>query len=1373
MVLCATPWLLKETAVYLEPHQRCLDFFPTNEQSQHESWGADAHLNMSQVFTKEQGKLHFLPDDLHAICYRVIGASKNILEFQLIDLSESSSIHPLARLIRVHFDYAILPSVDLFSVDTAYVVCWVCSGSGPVVRLQLNALDDFSSSGRPLIRQQFSFQGLESDLTLFKALDATSVVAATASGSLFHGELVDQDRSFVCKTWKQSSLMSSLLSSFSRFVKTADADLACYQTVSLASYPLGDRKHLVFSLCRDRVVRVWSTKLQQQIHQIPLISMDISGNATSQPLHLLPEDSIDALRVYSASEGTVRLMVHTNCDAGSIFLVYRLKVNMDEVASSEFEYHLPFSNDSRKPSQLVDFFVSSKDSVDALWAIWKVEGKNSIFWLPHNYPEGSGPRVPFSPGTTRWLPVASDLGEDVKVPQVDPETPPNEIPHIFLDFLGRPNYFTLRAIKYAADLHFRDKLPNIHAPRSYETPQALFKFLQQHMGASLPRDNRYNDRLIEEWSNFAKLCIQSKEAMHMPVSFSLYRGTPFIAYADSIGVLRQCDILEALADTVTTQLPSVLEAFYLESLLDKKMNLADRLVQLSSLVSLFRLARRVWASSTLTKASRNLTSIIGDPDASSALTLLNQADKPVLATYPDFVTLATAAINLWELLTRVHSLLDYTTDTIYEGSKEEAPCGRFLSDALVASTFKQLVLSRSNLARDLLLIYWAVGACLELDDRRARECLDGIETMWRYFGTQSLLLGLFNPLPVQAAEKKRHSRRSSAFVDVSFDTTLSKFYGQKGNHTIGHQTPSYYWYSMFQGFICNVAKPADVLSYGLAAFSHSLLAPLTPGLPETSSLFYQLVTWLEFKGQYDLALLFVRYLQCIPTKSFLAGRIMLAQGRFQSAYSYFNNAIDTTMENSFSPAHPLRDLLPQALLDNGVSAYFGHLALWFQTYDAYAEALLLCHRALNELSEQEDPSSRRARDTLWKISFELTLAQQNYHDAYSSMVYLHDKQVQTEILRVLIVTMCAEEKVALLCSFSFPELEASVKVIVWDLIYSIVNFENLSVNYFDVLASFNLSRQDVRGAASVQYHYLLWLTAQANLSPDVLPNWLDQLVTAARFSSTNLASLPQGSSWLKTLPRFLSERERLDPFLGSTKAPLEVVTHEMLLRLHIILVVQRDFSSIFPHYQLIRNPMPPTEVIKLLLDNQVFPQAIQISLRFQLNLSPVFQRLAAACLKRPELQKEESITEGNPWPLLKSSLDQFSSAHSIKPGEYELATMSTFLAAGWGDNLPTWLLERANNLNQAGVVSLLLHHSYVEQSADLATKYLQKLLDQSTATAPSTFSHFFPINLMDRITNALELKKSEPQLASFRKLLDQYFEHAKYNTAAIMNEKTS
>lgn len=49
--------------------------------------------------------------------------------------------------------------------------------------------------------------------------------------------------------------------------------------------------------------------------------------------------------------------------------------------------------------------------------------------------------------------------------------------------------------------------------------------------------------------------------------------------------------------------------------------------------------------------------------------------------------------------------------------------------------------------------------------------------------------------------------------------------------------------------------------------------------------------------------------------------------------------------------------------------------------------------------------------------------------------------------------------------------------------------------------------------------------------------------------------------------------------------------------------------------------MAPSEVISLLLESQAFPQALQISLCFQLNLSPVFQRLAAACANAPEFQK--------------------------------------------------------------------------------------------------------------------------------------------------------
>lgn len=92
----------------------------------------------------------------------------------------------------------------------------------------------------------------------------------------------------------------------------------------------------------------------------------------------------------------------------------------------------------------------------------------------------------------------------------------------------------------------------------------------------------------------------------------------------------------------------------------------------------------------------------------------------------------------------------------------------------------------------------------------------------------------------------------------------------------------------------------------------------------------------------------------------------------------------------------------------------------------------------------------------------MTLAQQNYAEAYYAVLNLSDRQIQAETLRVLIVTMCAEEKVEQLCKFPFPGLEGTFETIVWDLIHSIVSFENLSVNYFTVLASFYMLRQDIQ-----------------------------------------------------------------------------------------------------------------------------------------------------------------------------------------------------------------------------------------------------------------------------------------------------------------------
>ncbi|KAI0233713.1 hypothetical protein L0F63_002137 [Massospora cicadina] len=1340
----ATPWLQKETPVYLEPHQRCQDFFVGEQRESLRS-----HAQWDRGLSKDRGRLFFFSDNQQAICgTQHLGVSANYFLGILFP-------HPLGCLLRVRFDSTILSSVDVYDLGGSEAVCWVSLASRQLVRLQLDANLDFALPGRPLLHQQFGVQGIDSDLTLFKALDARSVVMATERGMLYYGEFVAPSCAFACKMWTQPSLMSSLLSPLSRLFRADEfAEMARYQTVALASYPLGDGTHLVFSLCRDRVVRIWSTRTHQQIHSFPLTNLDLSGSAIAHPPQLLPATPVDAIRVCSGSLDAIRLVVYS--------------------LTSDLVRWLPY-RETPGPCEMVDFIVTSDATVDVVWAIWDRAGQHSIAYLPHNFAGGPIPSSPFPYDCGRWLPVAPDDPEAPPLPQLPPTSSSDEITGAFLEFLAQPQQFALRAIQCAAEVHFRGKPADLYRPKTGESPQALFAFLQKYMGGSLDKDGTYCPRLVEEWTHFTALCAEAKAKVHRPVSLSVYQGAVITVYGDSLGVLRQCDPLEALADCVAGRLPRSLEGVCLAPLVGAGVRSLDKLIQAARLVELFQLAGRLWESPALSIVSQKVSAMIRDPDSSSALSLAAQAIRDVLVSISEVARLAADAHLSFDLLRRVHSLLDPTLDAAFEFPQAGEASGWFLHDAMVGAALAQLVRCRTKLARDLLLVYLAATLKSGLEGSRARECFDGVEAMWRWFGIHTHLSTLFQPLPI-----REDAVPQVRCATLALDVTLTEFYSHHGSHVVEHpslQTPPYYWFSLFQGFARTVAKPADLLSRGLTAFSRLLLGHLAPDASETNRLFFSLLTWLEIKGQCDLALHLVRYVQCVPVKKFLTGKLLLARGQFDAAYGYLSSAAD----------------------DGGPAAYLAHLASWFQAYGAYEGALLFCHRALAALPAWQE--NLDARNRMWKMSFELALAHKKYPEAYYAFLNLSGEGIQAEALRVLVVTMGSEGRVDELCRFPFPGLEGTFVTVLWDLILALGDFGSLSVNYFHVLAAFYLVRRDFRNVASTQYHYLLWLTAQTGLAPEVLPAWLDQLVSAAQFGAANLSLVPEASAWVATRSEFLPEREvRFErtanpaaalPLLGNATgkfaesterpAPVEVVTEDMLLRVHALLVVQRDLPSTFPPYQLIRAPKDPQEVVESLLSCQAFPQALRVSLRFQLSLSPVFRALTEACLKVPDL-KGMFFSESNPWSLLKAGLDQFSAVHSSGPGEYELVALAAFLAAGGGDALPEWLYNRAcvseasrinlagQDLNLMGVIGLLLQHADVSRCADLATGYLQQLLEQDHPATPTTFYQVFPVEVIGDLVVALKLSKDEAQLPLLQKLLARYLERAQADSDALLDK---
>ncbi|SJX60691.1 related to nuclear pore complex protein Nup160 [Sporisorium reilianum f. sp. reilianum] len=219
-----------------------------------------------------------------------------------------------------------------------------------------------------------------------------------------------------------------------------------------------------------------------------------------------------------------------------------------------------------------------------------------------------------------------------------------------------------------------------------------------------------------------------------------------------------------------------------------------------------------------------------------------------------------------------------------------------------------------------------------------------------------------------------------------------------------------------------------------------------------------------------------------PAGEYVRARALVQMQRLDDASASFDkvvSALELPSSSRSRAASGLFELLPSSIViaegEERVAAYYRHVALFFEPFEAIEHVIRFCQASIDAVGTYADdrPSTDAAQASgpkeVWFKIFRCQLALDDFEAAYATVMATPYEGVRKDCLRNLVSVMCEEGHIQPLLHFTFPGLQSEVEK---TLSFKARNSDPLSVpNYYAVLYSFHVFRGDLKSAGAVMYQH--------------------------------------------------------------------------------------------------------------------------------------------------------------------------------------------------------------------------------------------------------------------------------------------------------------
>ncbi|KAJ3743459.1 nucleoporin Nup120/160-domain-containing protein [Lentinula detonsa] len=1159
--------------------------------------------------------------------------------------------------------------------------------------------------------------------------------------------------------WTESIFQAgSFLSSFKSFLPSlGNANPNAGEIISMATHPWPTDIGHVWTLSRDRVLRLWKPKIGCVVAKtlssgLGREASPMQGRASpGKPQVLLDAERQTLLRVFSFTGEDDRFYVLAFLPAvpsstfgGSFQLLDTLSDHINEVGTIQCSRHTAHCH-------LQDFMVLD----NVLYTLWDRQGQSMVEKTMLDLSTIS------NEGLCIW---ESGLGAP------EAELTPAHLEEVlmgkgsmtdkFFDAVMRPNLFSTLTLKIAID-QYTDaclSLPGLPPHPLTVTYASLEENIAAVVGCTvnLNRDpttgalqhDKYWNALKRDWEGFIARCREIERSARWPLVLGAQgQGEIIIVERERVSAL------------VAEDLP-----IHLHQVLSRDLRIADSQYDLFGI--LWSLRHKV-GPQTMYSLENCLVSLMHQEIAFPFADILkDQASQFHFKDNLDegaHVWLSGRLTSIDNLDEAVRTSLD-VIGGLDMGVKREEDEVELLLPPPDSDWFRGLTASyittSANARYDLCLCLMALLFFL-VDDLADWDPSLLAEVFAVFRGTA--ILRYIVRQPSSATTQTPLDDVSSA------DDVVSLLQNMQVSRNRIHSTPTY---SLVHRLLIQAGDTSHVLPEAAHRWldNTGLLQSVTPAVASSAEVSF--CEKLRVFGYMHVSRELLSWLPRSPGVSYVLSRIWLNAGRVDdAAYIFEKLAACFGPDNALGQEDrdALQNVLPSSQLFDTSHSFYLYIATLFKSNSLQHYEVHFTQLALSVAPPNTDTLS------LWHTVVRGYIDLGLFDEAYAAWVSTPSDVQKREHIGQLVYRMCESNQVDKLSSFNFAEYADEVE----DALSFKARNADLSIqpSYPHILYSWFLLRGDYRNAALTMYQRARKLQELMIRDPSLVTRLASDQLEAYMISMNALSLADSKNLWF-LLPNSIDAKNEHKRQTSSNipeykyspaKYESEIVQLSDIQYEYTLLSAQLDLmvrESTLPSSSTEFFPPPSSIVLKMAQSNR-FNMALATARSLEVDMTDLFAHLTTQCLRlshHPDVVVQEDTSDwlltdnvltwpGSPadkgWRYLRESLKRHDGIDT--DFKYSKITLETIL--NFHSSLPPpWLLQVLEEHHPEYIIRVSLRFGNLDQAIDYTLSLIRKIDRQLARETPKhAASTWLPYALVDQVlVSGMAQEPSPTRLSELR-----------------------
>ncbi|KIL00449.1 hypothetical protein PAXRUDRAFT_821638 [Paxillus rubicundulus Ve08.2h10] len=1108
------------------------------------------------------------------------------------------------------------------------------------------------------------------------------------------------------------------------------------EILSVASHPQPTDIGHIWTLSRDRTLRVWTAKSGC------IASKTLANRAAYQPTSLggalldhLDAEPRNLLRIHSggASDENTFAIVFTPTSAdprsGGYFQVF------DSTADQLRELRTIECSAASAHCHLQDFI--NNDGI--LYALWERQGSSMVERTPLNL-GGSN-----TSGDTTW--ETSNYGEETDLtPAYLDELlrSPGSLTEKFMEAILRPGLFSPLTIRTALEQYVDAcfSLPSPTPPELTTSYATVVENIAAVVGCTvtLVRDphtgaiqyDQYWSALKRDWEGFVARCREVERSARWPLALCTgqSRGDVIVVERERVGILAKEDLPIAVHRHLSDSL--AVDSHF--AVLDVAWTLCDKIGP-----ELFRNVESRVTDVLHQEIAFSIVDILGDQ--AQRLEFKNGIDEGM----QNWIITRLEEIEDLDRDTRI--ILDLVAGFDPEVKREEDEVELLLPPArsewrvaLLAAYVSTSVHARYDICIALMVLLFFLA-----DDLREwdQSLLEEVFAIFRGLA----MLRCATRRPVAA-----HDNKSSEDV-ASTDDMISRMNNMQVSKNHSQFAPTF---SLVHRLIAQTGEHNE-----LPSSAHRFLD--TTGLLQSTSPTHvthfevQFCDCLRNLGYPEVAQKMLAWLPRTPAVVFVTARLYITMGRADDAASMMEKVAGNFGPDSglsFEDAEALSSILPaKALYDSDFSFYLEASAIFRLGGLTQHEVSFL------RLAISVAPPAADTVD-LWYGLVRGYIDLSAWEEAYSSIIATPFDSVKRDCISQLVYQMCEQNAVGVLVSLDFAGFGSEVDDA---LAFKARNTDPRTRPFYSrILYTWYTRRGDHRSAARTMYQRARKLQEISGKHADVISSMEDQLESYL-LAINSLSLLEQRNAWI-VVQAPLSDvmdfeprkRRKLAQNLplstsgnNSEIIELEDLRFEYTLLATRLRLIRRDSTLLAAPDALLS---PSLIILRLGQANQ-FELAMSTARALDVDMGELFAALAGQCMRlsrNPDAVLQEDTSDwlltdnvsswpGSPadrgWRYLKLALERHDGPDTDY--RYSKAVLEAILSHDISSPPPPWLIHTLEDHHHEYLIRTSLRFDILESALEHTLSLVRKAESKLSQAPPKmSCSTWLPYTLIDQVLAA-------------------------------------